>query len=189
MKCTLKISMLLVLVTLFVNPGQAVFAQGKKEKKEETRDVVFEKKESSPEKEHKFAGIRNLSGDQEQKIEKIKFPHKKEMMLMKNLLAEKKAHLKTLETTDNADMNAINKTIEEIGAIKTDMMKKKAAHEQEIRKILNEEQRLQYDLRHMNKKMQGKKNKKIHREMMMEHPGGMETEKEIRIIKETDEEE
>ena len=52
-------------------------------------------------------------------------------------------------------MNAINKTIDEISVLKNTMMKKREAHKQEIRKILNDEQRLFFDA-HSEKRGEGK---------------------------------
>jgi len=69
----------------------------------------------------------------------------KEMLPLKNELAEKMAHLKTLTTKDKVDMAAINATIDEIVVIKGKMMKLQVAHKQEIRKLLTEEQRIIFD--------------------------------------------
>lgn len=92
------------------------------------------------------AGIPNLTDAQTAKIKELKTAHMKEVLPMKNLLAEKKAHLKTLTTVDKVDMKAVNTLVDEIGAIKTDMMKKKIAMKMEIRNQLDEEQRLYFDL-------------------------------------------
>jgi len=88
-----------------------------------------------------------LSADQKTKMEKLKFDHRKAMLPVKNQIGEKKAHLQTLMTADVADMEAINKTIDEMGQLKTQAAKMKAAHQQEIRKILTPEQRLEFDLK------------------------------------------
>ncbi len=183
MKSTLRNSMMLVLVLLLTNAGTAIFAQGKKGKKEETKEMIIQKEGNNHEKEHGYMGIKNLTDDQKQKVEKLNLTQQKEMLQLRNQIAEKKAHLKTLEIADNGDMNAINKTIEEMGSIKIDMMKKKASHKQEIRKILNDEQRLQFDLRHNNENKKGKKMK----HMKMGGKEGMGMRKEIEIIKENEE--
>lgn len=90
----------------------------------------------------------NLTAEQKTQIEKLKTAHMKEMIGLKNQLKEKKAHLRTVTTVDKVDMVEVNKTIDEIGVIKTEMMKKKEAHKQEVRKLLTEEQRLKFDMHH-----------------------------------------
>ncbi|OFX44174.1 MAG: hypothetical protein A2046_08105 [Bacteroidetes bacterium GWA2_30_7] len=95
--------------------------------------------------------IPNLTEEQTKKIESLKTPHLKQMLPIKNQLGEKKAQLNTLSTAEKADMVAINKKIDEIGDLKTQMMKNREAHKQEIRKILTEEQRLIFDM-HNDKK-------------------------------------
>jgi Spy/CpxP family protein refolding chaperone len=87
----------------------------------------------------------DITDAQKQSLEKLKTQHQKDMISFKNLLAEKKAHLNTLSMAETADMAAINKTIDEIGALKTDMMKKCEAHKQDVRKVLTEKQRLIFD--------------------------------------------
>jgi len=91
------------------------------------------------------ANIPNLTDEQQKKIDALTIPHRKEMQVLRAQMKEKQAHLETLRIADNADMTAINKTIDEISALKTTMMKKREAHKQEIRKILNDEQRLIFD--------------------------------------------
>lgn len=93
----------------------------------------------------------NLTEEQQKKIDELRIAHQKEMMAIKNQLQEKKAHLQTLRTAEKADMNAINTTVDEIGVLQVEKMKKKEAHIQEVRKLLNDEQRLMFDMRHSKK--------------------------------------
>ncbi|HEV8512308.1 MAG TPA: periplasmic heavy metal sensor [Cyclobacteriaceae bacterium] len=92
-------------------------------------------------------GIPNLTEDQKKKLAELKTPHAKEVLPLKNQLAEKKAHLKTLQTAEKADLNAINSTIDEMSQLQSQIMKKNAAHKQAIRKILTDEQRIAFDTR------------------------------------------
>lgn len=62
-------------------------------------------------------------------------------------MAEKRAHLNVLRTADKVDMNAINKSIDEMGANRTKMMKKREAHRQAIREILTDDQKVYFDSR------------------------------------------
>lgn len=86
-----------------------------------------------------------LSQDQISKIKDIKLQEDKKTLQIHNQIKEKEAHLKTLRTADNADMNQINSTLEEIGKLKTEKRKIEEANHQEIRKILNDEQRIKFD--------------------------------------------
>ena len=93
----------------------------------------------------------NLTEEQQKKIDELKVPHQKEMLMLRNQLQEKKAHLQTIRTADKVDMNAINTTIDEIGAIQVDKMKKREAHKQDVRKLLTDEQRVAFDMRQCKK--------------------------------------
>jgi Spy/CpxP family protein refolding chaperone len=105
----------------------------------------------------------NLSVEQKASIKKLHLAFQKEAMPIKNQIAEKKAHLKTLTTADKADMTAINATIDEIGAMKIQLEKKRVAMDQEIRKLLADDQRLIFDLKKSkaHKPGQAKKIKKM----------------------------
>ncbi|MFN8206763.1 MAG: Spy/CpxP family protein refolding chaperone [Bacteroidales bacterium] len=92
-------------------------------------------------------GIANLSEEQKTKISAMRTSHMKEMQQLKNLAAENRAHYRTLMSADKADMAAINKNIEEFGKLRVEMMKKQAAHKQDIRSLLTEEQRLAFDMK------------------------------------------
>ncbi len=101
-----------------------------------------------------YANIPNLTEEQENQLEELKVPHMKKMSDFYNQLNEKRARLKTLQTKDNPDMNEINSVIEEMGEIRTEMHKARAKHHQEVRSLLNEEQKLYFD-KHKMKKHKG----------------------------------
>ncbi|RLD84261.1 MAG: hypothetical protein DRJ10_01645 [Bacteroidetes bacterium] len=91
--------------------------------------------------------IPNLTEIQQTKIEKMRTANMKEMIQSRNFMAEKGANLNTLRTADKVDMNAINKAIDEMGANRTKMMKKREAHRQAIREILTDDQKVYFDSR------------------------------------------
>lgn len=95
--------------------------------------------------------IQDLTQEQQDKIEKSRLAFAKEALKIKNQIGEKNAHLKTLSMADQADMEAINKTIDELYALKASLAKKNETHIQDIRKMLNDEQRLEFDLKHAKK--------------------------------------
>ena len=100
--------------------------------------------------------ILELTEVQKTKMSKIRTANQKVMLNLRNQLNEKQAHLRTISTGDKVDMTKVNKTIEEIGAIKTSIEKNRAATQQKIRKLLTEEQRIKFDLHHSKR---GKHNK------------------------------
>lgn len=91
-------------------------------------------------------GIPDLTENQKTEMQKLKTAHMKEVMPIRNQLNELEAHLKTLTTATNPDLNAIYAEIEKIGKVKTDLQKMKAKHHQDIRKLLTDEQRLMFDM-------------------------------------------
>jgi len=92
-------------------------------------------------------GIPNLTEDQKKKLKELRTPLHKEILPLKNQLAEKKAHLKTLQTAEKADLKSINSTIDEMTLLQSQIMKKRAAHTQAIRAILTDDQRIAFDMR------------------------------------------
>jgi len=94
----------------------------------------------------KMAAYLELTDEQKTKIEALRLDQQKKMLPLKNELGEKEARMKTLSTAEVADMKAINSLIDEMAVIKTKMAKDRAAHHQEIRKILTPEQRIKFDL-------------------------------------------
>ena len=86
-----------------------------------------------------------LTTEQKKSIFDLKSNLQKSVLPVKNMIGEKKAHLKTLSTVDNPDMNAINSTIDEIASLKAQIMKLKMANRQEIRKLLTDKQRVIFD--------------------------------------------
>ncbi len=89
--------------------------------------------------------IPDLTDEQKAQMEKLQVEHMKSMQPLQNELAEKQAQLHTLTTAAEVSMSRINSLIEEIGKLKTEMMKIREKHHQDVRKILNEKQRLFFD--------------------------------------------
>ena len=90
--------------------------------------------------------IPDLTEEQKEQIRELEINNMKEALSLKNQMGEKEAHLRTLSTADNVDMNSIYELIEEIGELKTQMVKQQAALHQEIRKILTDDQRVFFDM-------------------------------------------
>lgn len=92
--------------------------------------------------------IPNLTDKQSDKLTDLQTEHQKKMLNYRNQLNEKQAKLRTLQSESPAKLTTINKTIDELGDIRTDMAKERAAHRQAVRSELSEEQRTWYDSHH-----------------------------------------
>ena len=86
--------------------------------------------------------IPNLTDDQQQKIKDLRLKHIKEVTPLKNELGEKKARMRTLQSADKQDLNAINKNIDEMASLRAQIQKKAAAHRAEVASLLTDEQRV-----------------------------------------------
>ncbi len=95
--------------------------------------------------------IPDITEEQKEQIKGLKTDHMKEVLPLRNQVQEKQAHLQTISTGENVNLEKVNKTIEEISALKMNMAKKRAAHRQEIRKVLTEDQRVIFDSFRMKK--------------------------------------
>jgi Spy/CpxP family protein refolding chaperone len=97
-------------------------------------------------------GIPNLTEDQKTKIKAQRVAFGKEALPLTSQLAEKRAHLRTLQTAQAYDASAVNAAIDDITKTQSQLMKKKAANREAIRKLLNDEQRLAFDSRNGHKR-------------------------------------
>jgi len=93
------------------------------------------------------AGIPGLTEDQKKQIEKLKLDLDKAVMPLENQIEVKGAELKGLLIADNPNLGAVNAKLDEIGAVRLQMQKKRVAHELDVRKLLTPEQRVQFDRR------------------------------------------
>ncbi len=92
-------------------------------------------------------GIPNLNKEQNESIRKLQISFGQNILPIENEIREKDAKLNTLTCIKEPDMKAINTIVDEIGALKTKIAKMQIAHDMDIRKILNDEQRLIFDKR------------------------------------------
>ncbi len=111
---------------------------------------------------HAGLNLPDLTEEQTEQIKALRTSMKKEMIKTQNEVGELNAKLRTLETADKPNMNKINSTIDQISVIKTDMAKKKAAHQQDIRSILTQEQRVVFDSRPHGERKGKKQNRGHH---------------------------
>ncbi len=81
-----------------------------------------------------------LTEDQKKQMPELKARFQEESTRIKNLIREKQAHVKTLVDTENRDPKDLNKTIDDLSALRGDLMKKAIEHRDAVKKILTPEQ-------------------------------------------------
>jgi Spy/CpxP family protein refolding chaperone len=118
---------------------------------------------SGKESDHDRLRIDNLTITEEQrvKIKDLKTDHVKETIKLRDKIDELRDHLMVLSTANNTDMKEINATIDEITQTQNELMKSHENLKQQIRSLLNIEQRLQFDL---NQSKESKHKRRIHHE-------------------------
>jgi Spy/CpxP family protein refolding chaperone len=87
----------------------------------------------------------NLTDEQKEAFKKIMLSMHKEILPIHNEIGEAVAHQKTLLGAEKPDLNAINKNIDKIGALKIESSKIAMKHRLEMRALLTDEQRLKFD--------------------------------------------
>lgn len=87
----------------------------------------------------------NLTDEQKEAFKKIMLSMHKAILPIHNEIGEAVAHQKTLLGAEKTDLNAINKNIDKIGALKIESAKIAMKHRLEMRALLTDEQRLRFD--------------------------------------------
>jgi len=93
--------------------------------------------------------IPDLTEAQKEQIQKLRTAHLKVMQDFRNQVGENRARYRTLMTAAKADQKAIDANIDEYTKLRNQMMKKQAAHRQQIRNLLTDDQKVFFDNRGM----------------------------------------
>ena len=101
--------------------------------------------------------IPDLTDKQKEEIKQIDLDYQKAVLPITNELRERRAKLNTLKTTDPIDQDAINKEIETIGKLRTDLAKLQADKKIKVRNTLTDEQKVYFDSHAGKHNSQGKK--------------------------------
>ena len=104
----------------------------------------------------------SLTDEQSKQIDKLRLDYKQKAYLLKAKIKQAKIELAMLITADSPKQKDIDKKIDEILKLKGEKMHIKAAHKISVRKLLTEEQRVQFDLHVLKKAAGGKKGKGYH---------------------------
>jgi Spy/CpxP family protein refolding chaperone len=96
-------------------------------------------------------GMEELTEEQEAKIKELKMGQEKEILLLKSEIELKTAELKKLMLVDDPDEKAIDKNIDKIGSLRTQIKKLSTKTYLKIRALLNPDQKVMFDKKHFNK--------------------------------------
>ena len=99
----------------------------------------------------------DLTTDQQNLLDKLKLDFKKKKLPLMTQMKQARVDLALLITTDKPNQKAIDKKINDIVDLKSQKMQLKAKHKIAVRKLLNEEQRVKFDLKMLKKAFHGKK--------------------------------
>ena len=97
-----------------------------------------------------------LTDEQRAKLAKVKLEHMKVQAPIKAKIRTIKVELALLVTADKPDMASINKKTDELTKLKNSKMKEKYRYIAAKRKLLNDEQRVLFDMKLIKKAMKGK---------------------------------
>ena len=92
-----------------------------------------------------FNKILNLTNQQKEQIKSIHTTFLKKTNPLKNQLAEKRAHLRTITAVDKPNQKEIDNTIDEIGQLRTQILKARTDMQLKVRSLLTEEQKIHFD--------------------------------------------
>ena len=137
-KSNIRITLLTLIFLLGLTNINIMFAQRSNSKMPADNKKGMSKRDST------FDNLK-LTQAQKKNIKELRFKLAKQVIPLKDQVKEKKAHIKTLSVMDNPDMNAINSTVDEIASLRAQMAKLALAHQQLVRKVLNDDQRILYD--------------------------------------------
>lgn len=89
--------------------------------------------------------IPDLTEDQEAKILKLRNEHFRKAEQKRAEIGEKQARLNTLRVAEVQDVKAIDKNIDELAALRADLMKAREAHRREVKALLTDDQKVWFD--------------------------------------------
>lgn len=104
----------------------------------------------------------SLSKKQRARLDQLKLDYLKNKYPLKAKKKALKIELALLTIVDKPDMKAIDKKINEMAALKKQLMKLKYTHKVTVRKELSAEQRMHFDIAILKKAKKGKKRRSYH---------------------------
>lgn len=89
--------------------------------------------------------VENLTPEQEAKIQQLRTVQVENRLKHRSKMDELRARQRTLMLEKTPDMNAVNAVVDQMTALRGEMMKESIKHRQEIRSLLTDEQRIKFD--------------------------------------------
>lgn len=149
------------ILALAVLMGLATSVMAQQNVKKDVKQNRGNNPEMRMQKPHGQPDALNLTDAQKESFKQSRLALEKQMQPIRNELGEAEARQRTLTTTEKPDMDAVNKNIDKIGALKTQMAKLQVKHHLEMRSQLTDEQRLKFDMfRHQQRDGKGPKRMK-----------------------------
>ncbi len=103
-----------------------------------------ESRQGCPERGHAPC-IPDLTKEQETSLKQLRLKSGKQILPIQNQIGELEAKLRTLTTDDNADLAQIEPVVDQIAALRAKIEKIHIKERIDTRKLLTEEQRLEFD--------------------------------------------
>ena len=91
--------------------------------------------------------VENLSPEQEARIQQLRAAQLERSLKHRAQMDELRARKRSLMLEKSPDMNAVNALVDQMTALRGEMMKEAIKHRQEVRSQLTDEQRVQFDAR------------------------------------------
>lgn len=88
----------------------------------------------------------DLTADQKTKIEALQTPHMKKMIAYRNQMGELQAQKRTLLSADKPDQKKLNALVDEISKIRTAEEKERINHGIDVKALLTDKQKVQFDM-------------------------------------------
>lgn len=101
----------------------------------------------------------SLTDEQRKKVDKLRLSYKRDKYLLKAKLKQAKIEFALLITKDSPSKSNINSKIDKITKLKKEKLHLKANHKINVRKLLTEDQRVQFDLAVLKRMAKGKHGK------------------------------
>jgi Spy/CpxP family protein refolding chaperone len=130
---TITVAMIMILIS-------GVTLQAQEAREDHVKRGRGEVQDHQRNRQHRGLNIPDLTEEQTSQIEAFKVDHQKEALGIENELNELEAKLQSLTTSEAFNKNEVDGVINEISSLKSQHMKLKIYHMEDIKSVLNDEQ-------------------------------------------------
>lgn len=93
----------------------------------------------------------NLTEEQRDQMKELRLGFLEDLKPLRNQMGELKAEYRSMTTADDVDMKDVNENIDEQADLMASIKKLHASHQQAVRQVLTDEQKLFFDMRKGNR--------------------------------------